>query len=809
MTTFIDNIKSNSIHIYAILIFATITIVYCFPILNGKKINQSDYKQFLGMSKEIVDYRDSTGKEALWTNSMFGGMPAYQISVYYPNNILVQIDKFLQLYLPRPVGTMFLYFLGFYILMLCLKINPHLSILGALAFGFSSYFFIILEAGHNTKAHAIAYMAPSVASLIYCFTNKLTYRWSNIIPFFFAFLCLGLHLRANHLQITYYLLFILGFFWIHYLIFFVKARAINQFVKKTILFFIAGLMAIAINLGNIWSTYEYSKYTIRGESELLQDSGEKKTGLDRDYATAWSYGKLETFNLLFPNFFGGSSHAKLSENSNVYQALRKNGISKRDSQNFIDAVPLYFGPQSFTSGPVYIGAVVWLLFFISLFTLKKPIKWIMLSLMLLCLMLAWGKYFPIITNFFLDYFPLYNKFRTVSMILVIVQFIIPVLGVLGLNYFLSDKLTNVSKKKILFQSSLILISISIFFLVCGNLILNFKGLADSQFPAWFVEALVLDRVHFFRSDIMRAIFFISIASITIYFLIDKYPNQKYKGIYILSILVLIDMWSVNKRYLNADDFDLKSNIEKPFQIEEFDKIIKQDTTIFRVYNLNERLDQGARTSYFHHSLGGYHGAKLGKYQEVIDMHLNKGNMNVINMLNTKYIIAPDQNRQSIVQKNPNALGNAWCVDTILWVKNANESINSLNNFNPNTTAILEKKYEKHIESLELNTRNDINLTEYSPNRLVYRLDSKVSSLAVFSEIFYPKGWSAYIDGVSVEHFPVNYILRALFIPKGAQEIVFEFKPKSFFISAKIAFFSSCLLIITALMTFGMLFFFKQ
>ena len=319
-----SSIKVIYPHFLAIVLFAFITILYCHPILKGQKINQSDYKQFLGMSKEIVDYRSTTGEEALWTNSMFGGMPAYQISVRYPNNILVHIDQFFQLYLPRPIGIIFLYFLGFYIFLLSLKINPKISVLGAIAFGMSSYFFIILEAGHNTKAHAIAYMAPAVASMLYCIKQSQKSRWHNIAAFFFAFLALGLHLRANHLQITYYLLFILFSFWIYYLINFIQLQQLSKFIKSTLIFIVSGIMAISINLGSIWSTYDYSKHTIRGYSELKRENGESYSGLNKDYATAWSYGKVETFNMLYPNFVGGSSHAKLSDESHLYQALRKN-----------------------------------------------------------------------------------------------------------------------------------------------------------------------------------------------------------------------------------------------------------------------------------------------------------------------------------------------------------------------------------------------------------------------------------------------------------------------------------------------------
>ena len=797
----INNIKFDVTHLFAIILFAFITVFYCFPMLNGEKINQSDYKQFLGMSQEIIDYRETTGDEALWTNSMFGGMPAYQISVHYPNNILVHIDQFFQLYLPRPVGIMFLYFLGFYIFMLSLKIKPDISILGALAFGFSSYLFIILEAGHNTKAHAIAYVAPCVASMVYCFNQEKTDKWYRLGSFFFAFLALGLHLRANHLQITYYLLFILFAIWMYYLFSAFSKSIKNRFFKSTLIFFIAGLMAISINLGNIWSTYEYSKYTIRGDSELIQDSGDVKSGLDKDYATAWSYGKIETFNLLFPNFVGGSSHAKVSEDSNLYQALRSNGVSAKNSRQFIESAPIYFGPQSFTSGPVYMGAVIWLLFFISLFVVKKPIKWVFFSLILLSFILAWGKYFPLVTNFLLDYFPLYNKFRTVSMILVIAEFAVPTLAILGLHYLINSEENKVLKERAVFFSATILIGISIFFLVFGNLLFDFKGMGDAQYPSWFLNALIEDRQNLFKRDIYRSLFFISIVSVLLFYMIRHNLQRKSILVYMLGFIIIADMWFVNKRYLNADDFVSKTKVEEPFKAQFFDNTIKQDTSVYRVYNLNERIDAGARTSYFHHSLGGYHGAKLGKYQDLINQHINKGNFDVINMLNAKYIIFSDGQGNPIVQENTSALGNAWFVDSIHWVNSANEEIESLNLINPDNTVSINRKYESEMTTSSFSSVGSINLTSYAPNKLVYNSITTSSAFAVFSEIFYPKGWDAYIDGVKVKHFSVNYVLRGLIVPEGNHEIVFEFKPKSFFTSAKIAFFASFLLIITALMTF--------
>ena len=387
------------------------------------------------------------------------------------------------------------------------------------------------------------------------------------------------------------------------------------------------------------------------------------------------------------------------------------------------------------------------------------------------------------------------------MILVIAEFAVPALAILGLHYFINSNDDKKFKKSALILSSGILIGISIFFLLFSNLLFDFKGLNDSMYPSWLADALVKDRIDLFTMDIVRSLFFICIVSGLLYYVIHKNLQHKKGWIYILAVIIIADMWFVNKRYLNSDDFIAKSKVEKPFKEEFFDASIKQDTTIYRVYNLNERVDIGARTSYFHHSLGGYHGAKLGKYQDVIDMHINKGNFQVINMLNTKYIIfSTSQETPPRVQLNPSALGNAWFVDSIHWVNSANEEIESLNLINPANTVSIHKKYKSDIDSI-FSSNGTIELTSYSPNRLVYNSNATNTTFAVFSEIFYPKGWEAYIDGVNVEHFSVNYILRGLVIPNGAREIVFEFKPQSFFTSAKIAFFASFLLIITGLMTF--------
>jgi len=395
------------------------------------------------------------------------------------------------------------------------------------------------------------------------------------------------------------------------------------------------------------------------------------------------------------------------------------------------------------------------------------------------------------------------------MILVIAEFAVPTLAILGLHYFINSNEDKVLKQRAVLFSSAILIAISIFFLVFGNLLFDFKGMADSQYPAWFLNALIEDRQELFKMDIYRSLFFISIVSILLFYMTRNNLERKSVLVYMLGFLIIADMWFVNKRYLNADDFVSKTKVEEPFKAQFFDNTIKKDTSVYRVYNLNERIDAGARTSYFHHSLGGYHGAKLGKYQDLINQHISKGNFDVINMLNAKYIIFSDSQGNPIVQENTSALGNVWFVDSVHWVNSANEEIESLNLISPDNTVSINRKYQSEINTSSFSSAGSIKLTSYSPNKLVYNSSATSQAFAVFSEIFYPKGWDAYIDGVKVSHFSVNYVLRGLIVPDGNHEIVFEFKPKSFFTSAKIAFFGSFLLIITGLMTFVQVFVSKK
>lgn len=798
------NFKQLLPYLAAIAIFAVIAIAYFSPLLEGKMLKQSDIAQFKGMSKEISDYRDKTGEEALWTNSMFGGMPAYQISVEYKGNVLRYLDRLLQLYLPQPAGMLFLYMIGFFILLLVLKVDKWLAIAGAIGFAFSSYLFIIFEVGHNSKAHAIGYMAPVIAGII------LTYRGRYLAGGIFAAIALSLELFTNHLQITYYLMLVAGVYVITELIIAIKDKQIASFAKATAVLAIASVFAVATNITTIWATYEYGKETIRGKTELTTEKSNRTSGLDKDYATGWSYGKWETFTLLIPNFNGGSSQGAVSENSNSYKALKANNVDDNQAKKLIKGLPLYWGTQPGVAGPVYIGAIIIFLFVFGMFTVDRKYKWWLFTASVLSILLAWGKNFMPFTDFFLNYVPGYNKFRAVSMTLVMAEFCIPLLAILGLQNIFSGKTDKKILLKYLYYSLGIAGGISLIFAIAGGIFFDFISPADEQykayFPDWLLTAIRADRAAIFSSDAFRSLAFILIAGAAIWAII----NQKIKKpvfFSILILLILIDMWSVNRRYLNNDSFVRKSVAAVPFQPSQADQIIMKDKDPnFRVFNQsvgNPFAD--ASTSYFHKSLGGYHGAKLRRYQELIDHHLAKGNMNVFNMLNAKYFIVPNEKTgQTEMQINFQALGNVWFVNNAHAVNTADEEINALNDFVPNETAVYDKKFEQQVSGhlISKDSTATISLTDYKPNHLTYKSVTSREQLAVFSEIYYDKGWNAYIDGKKAPYFRADYVLRAMIVPSGVHTIEFKFEPKVFKIGEKVSLASSLLLVLLALGTLG-------
>lgn len=792
-----DILKRVIPHLVAVAVFLALTLAYVSPVLEGKRIFQSDIMKHIGMSKEINDFREETGEEPLWTNSMFGGMPAYQISVLFKNNISNVFHKIMTLGLPRPADMVFLYFIGFYILLIVTGVNPWLSILGALAFAFSSYHFIILEAGHNSKAVAIAYMAPVLAGIILALRGHL-FKGGLLAAIF-----LGLQINANHFQVTYYLLFIVLAIGIGWLIHAFKKKLLLQFFTSIGVLLLALLLAITVNFTNLITTWEYSGYTMRGGSELTDESGVQTSGgLDKEYATRWSYGIGETFSLFIPNIKGGASKA-IASNPDALNKIERQYREWVGSQNH------YWGDQPFTSGPVYVGSIVFFLFVLGVLIVKGHLKWALLSAAVLSVLLAWGHNFMPLTDFFLDHVPGYNKFRAVSMTLVIAELCIPLLALLALKEIISRP--GILKEKL---NEFILAlgftaGLALVFYIAPGLFFNFitaqemTGMQDIKLEQpemaatvdLFLGQLETVRAGILKADAIRSFIYISLAALLV-FLVQSGKIRSNVFIALLAILILADMWTINRRYLNNDDFINRRQVERPFQPTAADQIIMKDVDPhFRVLNLTTNTFNETSTSYFHKSIGGYHGAKLQRYQDLIDHHIMKGNTAVMDMLNTKYIINFDQNRQPSPQVNFNALGNAWFVNRYLEADNADEEIDALNDFDPERMAVVDKRFEKYYADAQLldDPDSQINLTSYAPNNLVYEAVTNTRQMAVFSEIYYDKGWNAYVNGEPWPHFRVNYILRAIILPPGEHVIEFRFEPRSYFVGEKISLAGSVLM----------------
>lgn len=834
------NLKKYLPHIIAIAAFMAISLVYFSPLLDGKKqIQQSDVTQFRGTAQEIADFRkDHNGEEPIWTNSMFGGMPAYQISVYYHNNLMKYVDGLFQLWLPFPVGYVFLYFIGFYILMMALRVNPWIALIGSLAYGFSSFFFIILEVGHNTQAHAIGYAAPLLGGVI------LTLRRNMLFGAALTTLFAALELYSNHVQITYYFFMIIIAVILVELFAAFKEKRIADFVKRGGLVVAAILIAVLPNITNLWTTYEYGKYTTRSRSELTinaqkqKDTENKTSGLDRDYATQWSYGIGETFTILIPNFKGGVSEG-LGNNKAALDAIKDPQM-----RMYAGAVATsYFGDQYFTMGPVYIGAIMVFLAVLGLFVIDDRLKWALLIITIVSFMLSWGKHLMWFSNLFFDFFPGYNKFRAVSMILVIAELTIPVLAALALQRIFESKGSDVevgkrkvNVKRALYISAGLTAGFALICYIAPNAVNTFHGESDlqqitqriqSQIPEFtqadavpVLEQVEVARIAVFKSDAIRTFIFIVLAMGALWLFINKKINEQIM-VAALVIFVLADMWPVAARYLSSKSYVPKTQASGPPPMTKADEFILQDKTLdYRVLNYAGRDPfQDGSTSYYHKSIGGYHGAKLKRYKELIDFQLGKDIETFIeglrktgvsdsslrlafsktpglNMLNTKYvIIQPDA--PPLV--NPNANGNAWFVKDIMIANTADDEILKLNDIDTKQTAIINTKYSADITGVspQFDPEATIKLNSYQPNKLVYESNCKSNQLAVFSEIYYPKGWIATVDGKETPVVNADYVLRAMVVPAGKHTIEFAFKPSSFFTGEKIALAGSLLVFVIA------------
>ena len=800
-------------HFLPLIIFVLIAIIYMYPNLSGKQISQSDVIQHKGGAKEIIDFREKTGKEPLWTNSMFGGMPAYLISVKDKSNLVQNLQYLLYRKDYRPLYFIFLYLIGFYISLWAFGIKAWLRVIGAIAYAFSSYFFIIIIAGHNSKVLALGYMPPIIAGAYMAYRGK--YLWGGILLGIF----LSLELFTNNLQIAYYTLLILLILGIVEFVNAVKEKQYKTFLTATGILIIAGILAVLSNITNIWTTYEYSKYSIRGKSDLTFNESNQTSGLDKDYATEWSYGIDETLTLMIPNFKGGESYGSLPEKSKTFEFLKK-VQSPRDARRTIRQVPTYWGEQRSTAGPVYVGAVVIFLFILSLFIIRGKIKWWLVSVVIASILLSWGRNFSFLTNLFLDYFPVYNKFRTVSMILIMAEFAIPLMAILGLNTIINGKIEKKDLAKPILRSLYITGGICIFFILLAGAFYHFEAELDKEYIAQgakeFVSALQADRLMLLRRDAFRSLIFILLAAGILWY----YTKDKLTKTYLIAgmgLLILIDMWAVDKRYLNNDDFILGKEFENPIPKTKADEFIlthgKADPD-YRVLTLSNPFNN-ATTSFYHKSIGGYHAAKMRRYQELIDFQLmpelssligalQTGKISVadsvlmlsgaLNMLNTRYVI---YNPGAMPLINNYALGHAWFIRELKFAGNADEEITMLGKIDPASIAIVDETFTAMLEGFEpqADSTARIELVSYSPNELKYTTSTNSEQLAVFSEIYYPKGWKVSIDGKKADYFRADFLLRAMLVPAGNHEVVFSFKPESFYTGNKIATASSGILLL--------------
>ncbi|HNQ13824.1 MAG TPA: YfhO family protein [Bacteroidia bacterium] len=784
-------IKKILPHLIAIGIFLLLTFAYFSPLLEGKRLEQHDIAQWLGMSKEITDYRNNSGEEPLWTNSMFGGMPAYQISVLYPANLMSYVNSVLWFGMPVPANYLFLSFIGMYLLLLVLRFDFRMAIAGACVLGLSSYFMIVIMAGHNSKAHAIALMPFVLAGVL------LTLRGKYLFGAALTAIALALQLYANHLQISYYLFFIIFCLMIFELYKAIKEKTISHYVKASVCLLFAAVLSVLPNLTSIWATYEYGKDTTRGPSELT----EKKvsSGLDKDYALSWSYGIDESLTLLVPNFMGGASQEELSESSETYKAMQKNGAGSQ-ARSFIKNAPTYWGTQPVTAGPTYIGASLLFLFVLGMFLVKGPWKWWLVTVSVLGLMLSWGRNFTPLTDLFFEFVPGYNKFRAVSMTLVIVMLTIPLLGFLGLKEFLNKSQPIAQVKKSLLSALYITGGLCLFLVLGGSVLFSFSGPVDANFESyqWLKTALIADRVTMMRIDAVRSLFFIVACFATLWYYLKSKINTQTLYV-LLGLIFIIDLLPVSKRYLNNDNFTSKSNAEQPFKPSNADlQILSDPDPNFRVMNTTVSTFNDASTSYFHKSIGGYHGAKLKRYQELIEYQISKNNVQVLNMLNTKYfILRPSEGAEPIAQINPDALGHAWFVNQVRVVNNADEEIAALSDFNPKQLAVVDQRFKSSITTNDygIDSLSSITLESYAPNRIKYNAVCNSKSFVVFSEIYYDKGWQVYLDGNKSEYVRVNYVLRGMELPSGKHSIEFKFEPVVYARGEQISLAGSVLLIL--------------
>ena len=810
------HIQKIAPHLLAIVAFIAVALVYFYPVLQGKKIYQSDIIQYTAMAKEQNDFRLNEKSEPYWTNSAFGGMPTYQLGAKYPNNFIKTIDETLR-FLPRPADYLFLYFIGFYVLLLILKIDPLKAFFGALAFGFSTYLIIILGVGHNAKAHAIAYMPLIIAG------SLLVFRKKYIVGGLLTSFALALELNANHPQMTYYLLFLLLFLAVYYSYKFIKSKEYTAFLKTIGTFLLALMLALGVNATSILATKEYAAFSTRGKSDLkLNADGSKKEGsstLEREYITQYSYGIAESLNLIAPRLFGGSNSEPLPKDSEIVAYLKTQQVSDSEYMSEDQAIqyaqegmPTYWGNQPGVSAPAYIGAVVFFLFVLSLYNDKRKIKYVFLAGAVLSLILSWGKNLAFVTDFFIDFVPMYDKFRAVSSVQVILELCVPVIALLGLqSFFESDKNEQYLNLK---KAAITSFGILILLLICRGMF-DFAGANDAayikNYGLEFMNALKADRKSLYSADLLRSGFFILLASGALFLYIKNKFSIK-TTVVLVGLFMVADLFFVAKKYVSAKDFVSANEVDVPYQSTPIDDAILRDKSSFRVFEIEGDL-MNSRSSYFHKSIGGYSAVKPRKMQELFDYQIANNNLEMLNLLNVKYIISKSNENKDTVIVNPSNNGNAWFIKQLRFVATADEEMKMLKGLDSKNGAICTKSQENESLFNKISATKDvvfqkeagavIKLISEKSNYLQYQSSNKYNGVAVFSEIYYKNGWNAYIDGKLSPHFKVDYTFRALQIPAGNHQVIFKFEPQVIKTGSTTALVSFVLLMI--LLIFGIYF----
>ena len=774
-------------HIICIISLAIISVIYFYPVILNKGLEQSDISQFLGMSKQIVDHRETYDEEPYWLDNAFLGMPSYQVSVKYPYDILKLFDLSIR-FLPRPADYLFLYLFSFYLLIISLKIDYRYALFGSLAFGFSTYLIIILGVGHNTKALALGYLPLVIMGVLMIFRKEF------LKGFLITSFALGLQIHANHYQMTYYTLILLMIVFLIYLYPFYKKNDLKSYLNIIAVFLSSTIIALMLNASALLSTFEYSKFSTRSSSEItIKPDGsmkESQSGLSKDYITEYSYGILESLNLYIPRFMGGGSSDSISEDSKLMDFIKS--LEPAQAQQVYQYSRTYWGNQPIVAAPAYIGASILFIFFISFFLVKDlNMRWITIAV-IVSLILSWGKNFNLLTNLMIDYFPFYDKFRAVSSIQVILEFCVPLLAVFGLNKYFSSEVDNYLKIRALLKSIVIFFSFTIIIYFFGKNLFDFRSNFEifASYPE-ILNLLIEDRQSILKADTLRSLLIVGGVALVLFSNAKKIINKNV-SISLLILIVIFDLWDVNKKYVNADQFVQKSKIEKPFFKTNADLAILQDESDYRVFEPDLGFSN-ARTSFFHKSIAGYHAAKPKRIQDLYDFYISNNNMNILNMLNVKYIIQNDPNNPLGVTRNPNNLGNAWFIENISKVKNSDDELLKLNEVDLNKTVLSQNLKEKKYN---LNESNSIILKQRKPNHLIYQVNVDSPQFVVFSEAFYKNGWKSMINSKYVEHHRVNYLLRGMEIEKGNYDIHFLFEPTTIIYGSIFSIFAIVVLIIS-------------